>query len=79
MTYPIDEIDAERARDWKKEQQKEKNRKKKNSKTKVRANWSPKKHSLKAFFAAHKTLAKKVKIVGDTGAHVIDLGDKLGF
>lgn len=79
LTYPIDELDVEREEDWKKEQAKEKKRKKKNKKVKVRPNWSPKKHSLAAFFTDHKDFAKKVSIVEEDAPHVINLLDKIGF
>jgi beta-lactamase superfamily II metal-dependent hydrolase len=79
FTYPIDEIDAERKKDWVKEQAKEKARKKKGMKVTVRENWSPQKHGLKAFFAAHKAFAKKVKIVDKSKPHMIDLLDEVGF
>jgi hypothetical protein len=73
LTYPIDEIDVEREKDWKKEQAKEKARKAK----KVRPNWSPKKNSLAAFFAANKDFAKKVVIVDENKPHLINLLDEL--
>jgi hypothetical protein len=79
LTYPIKDIDAERKIDWNKEQLKEKTRKKKNKKVKVREDWSPKKHSLTALFAAHKDFAKKVRIVDEGNPHVINLLDKVGF
>lgn len=79
LTYPIERIDVERKKDWEKEQQKEKTRKKTNPKVKVRENWSPKSHSLTAFFAAHKDFAKKVSIVEESKPHLIDLFDKVGF
>jgi hypothetical protein len=79
LTYPIDELDVEREKDWKKEQAKERERKKKNKKVKVRANWSPKKHSLAAFFAAHPAFAEKVSIIEEDAPHVINLLDKVGF
>ena len=79
LTYPIEEIDVERKKDWDKEQQKEKTRKKKNPKVTVRENWSPKKHSLTAFFTEHKDFAKKVSIVEDGEPHVINLLDEVGF
>ncbi len=72
LTYPIDETDAGRKADWEKEQKKEKARAKKNPKVKVRADWSAKKNSLAAFFAAHKKFAKKVVIVPEDEPHVID-------
>jgi hypothetical protein len=73
LTYPIDEIDVGRKEDWAKEQAKEKARKKKNPKVKVRPNWSAKKNSLAAFFAAHKKFAEKVVIVPPDQPHVINL------
>jgi hypothetical protein len=79
LTYPVDETDVERKKDWDKEQQKEKARKKKNPKVKVREDWSPEKHSLTAFFAAHQDFAKKVSIVEEDKPHVVDLLDKVGF
>jgi hypothetical protein len=77
LTYPIDEIDAGRKAEWNKQQAKEKAKKKTNPKTKVRANWSAKKQGLTAFFAAHKKLAKKVSIVEDGEAHLINLLDEV--
>jgi len=79
LTYPIQEIDVERKKDWNKEQQKDKIRNKKNSKVRVRENWSPKKHSLTAFFTEHKNFAKKVSSIKDGEPHVINLLDKVGF
>lgn len=79
LTYPIQEIDVEREKDWNKEQQKEKARKKKDPEVRVRENWSPKKHSLTSFFAAHKEFARKVSIVEDGEPHVINLLEELGF
>jgi beta-lactamase superfamily II metal-dependent hydrolase len=75
LTYPIQEIDVEREKNWRQEQQKEKARKKKEP----REDWSPEKHGLTSFFAAHKDLARKVSIVEANKPHVIDLLDKLGF
>lgn len=77
LTYPIDEIDVGRKEDWAKEQAKERARKKKNPKVEVRPNWSAKKNSLAAFFAAHKKFADKVVIVPKDEPHVIDLLDKM--
>ena len=73
LTYPIDEIDVEREKDWKKEQAKEKARKSKN----VRPDWSAKKNSLAAFFAANKNFAKKVAIVDAKAPHLINLLDDI--
>ena len=77
LTYPVDEIDVDRKKDWEKEQAKEKSRKAKNPKVKVRANWSAKKNSLAAFFAANKEFAKKVVIVGEGEPHLINLLDEM--
>jgi hypothetical protein len=79
LTYPLEEIDAARKEDWKKEQAKEKARKMTNPRTQVRPNWSEKNHSLRAFFADHPELAKQVRFVEKGKAHVIDLLDKVGF
>lgn len=79
LTYPIEEIDAERELDWKKEQQKEKARKKTNPAVKVRENWSSRKHGLAGFLAAHGAFAGRVSVVEEGKPHVIDLLEKLGF
>jgi beta-lactamase superfamily II metal-dependent hydrolase len=60
LTYPIDEIDAERKKAFKKHSSKA---------------WSPKKHSLAAFFADNKKFAKKIQIVDETKPHLINLLD----
>jgi len=73
LTYPIHEIDINREKDWKKQQERERARKAK----KVRPNWSPKKNSLASFFDANKHLVKKVKIVGEHEAHLIELLDEV--
>ena len=75
FTYPIDEIDVEREKDWKKEQAKEKAK----SKKMIREDWSPAKHSLKSFFKVHDDFAKKVSIVEEGQPHVIDLLDEFRF
>jgi hypothetical protein len=79
LTYPIDEIDVEREKDWKKEQDKEKKRKNNKPETIVREDWSPRKHSLTALFKDHEKFAKKVSIVDKDKPHVIDLLDKVGI
>jgi hypothetical protein len=79
LTYPLEEIDAGRKEDWKKEQAKEKARKIKNPRTKVRPNWSEKNNSLQAFFDDHPELAEQVRFVENGKPHVIDLLDKVGF
>jgi hypothetical protein len=79
LTYPVREIDVERERDWNQERQKEKSRKKNNPRVQVRGNWSPREHSLEAFFAAHQDFAGKVRIVEEGNPHVIDLLDDVGF
>ena len=79
LTYPVREIDTGRKEDWEKEQDKEKSRKKKNPRTKVRVNWSDKKHSLASFFQENKEFAKKVSSIDEDESRVIDLFDKIGF
>jgi hypothetical protein len=79
LTYPIEDIDSERKKDWQKEQAKEEKRKKQNPEKEVRPDWSPEKHSLAAFFKDHADFANKVRIVPKDQPHVIDLLDKVGF
>jgi beta-lactamase superfamily II metal-dependent hydrolase len=69
LTYPADEIDVERKKDWEKEQARERKKKKVN----VRADWLPKKNGLASFFADNKGMAKKVRIVEDGKPHLINL------
>lgn len=73
LTYPVEDIDVERKKDWEKEQAKEKARKK----IHVRPSWSNEKNAL-ATFVASKKLGKKIQVVG-AKPHVIDLLDPLGF
>jgi beta-lactamase superfamily II metal-dependent hydrolase len=69
LTYPVDEIDVERKKDWQKQQAKEKSRMSKP----VRENWSAKKHSLAGLFDAHPKFAKKVRIVKHGKPYLIHL------
>src|SRR5688572_18766733 len=79
LTYPIDEIDIERKKDWEKEQAKEVKKKETKPAQKIRDDWSPAKHSLRSLFDANEDFAKKVSIVKDGGPHVIDLLEEVGF
>ena len=79
LTYPIQDIDLERMKDWQKEQQKEKARKKKNPNVQVREDWSSEKHSLTNFFSAHPDFKKKVNIVETGKPHVINLLENVEF
>jgi beta-lactamase superfamily II metal-dependent hydrolase len=85
LTYPVAEIDVERKKDWEKEQAKEKKKRagKKTAaekkKVEVRPDWSPKKHSLAAFFKEMGLgPGQKIEIVPDKGAHMIHLLDLAG-
>lgn len=62
LTYPIDEIDADRKKDWKKHSSKP---------------WSPKKQGLAALLAENKKFAKKILIVDEDKPHLINLLDEL--
>jgi beta-lactamase superfamily II metal-dependent hydrolase len=75
LTYPIDEIDVERKKDWEKEQAKEMKKKKAD----VRSDWSPKKNSLASFLVDNKEMAKKVRIVEEGKPHLINLLDRVEF
>ena len=81
LTYPIDEIDIARKKDWEQEQAKEKARKANGTSSKQpREDWSAPKHSLAAFFATHPLAAgQTLQISNGNDAHVIDLLDELGF
>lgn len=79
FTYPIEEIDKERKKDWQKQQAREKKKKEKNPRQRVRANWSPRKHSLAALFEDHRELAGKIRIVEAGKPHVINLLDDVRF
>jgi hypothetical protein len=81
LTYPVDEIDVERKKNWEKEQAKEKRRKASGTSSKEpRANWSPARHSLAAFFAAHSlATGQELHTLQNDQPHVIDLLDELGF
>ena len=80
LTYPVDEIDVERKKDWEKEQAKEKAKKKKKKTTKVRPNWSAKKHALAALFEQRPLgPGQALRVVPAAKPHVIDLLDPLGF
>lgn len=79
LTYPVDEIDAERKKDWEKEQAKERRKREKKPGHPVREDWSPEEHSLAALFAAEPAFGAKVLVVAEDEAHVIDLRDPLGF
>lgn len=79
LTYPIDDIDVERKKDWEKEQAKEKAKQAKNPAKEVRPDWSPEEHGLRSFFDEHQNFAKKVSVVEEDQPHVIDLLDAVGF
>jgi hypothetical protein len=79
LTYAVKEIDAERKKDWQKEQSKEKKKKEKNPQREVRINWSPEKHGLTALLKQHPSLEKKIRVVEDKEPHVINLFDELGY
>jgi len=66
FTYPLEEIDAKREKDWHKQQQKQKNRTMKNPEVEVRVDWSAQEHSLIAFFEANNYAARKVRSSSQT-------------
>ena len=75
LTYPVDEIDVERKKDWEEQQAKEKKKKK----VDVRADWSPKKNGLASFLADNKAMAEKIRIIEQGKPHLIDLLDRVKF
>ena len=80
LTYPVDDIDVERKKDWAKEQAKEVARKQKGGSKEPRSNWAPAKQGLVGLFATRPlTNGQKLHIVPGDTPHVIDLLDPLGF
>jgi hypothetical protein len=74
LTYPIEEIDAARAADWKTAQAREK----KNRTRPVRENWSTARHSLAALLKKTKLkTGQSIHIVDPQTPHVIDLLEPL--
>jgi hypothetical protein len=71
FTYPIEDIDVERKKEWEKQQAREKKKQ-----VEVREDWSAEKHSLAALFK-DKRISKKARCVEDDRPHVINLHDKL--
>lgn len=85
LTYPPAESDVERRKDWEKERRKEQTRAANataNGKAPkpVRKQWSDADHGLEAFIAGlPATERRKIQVVPETGAHVIDLLEPLGY
>jgi len=85
LTYPVDQIDVDRKKDWDMQQAKEraKNQTRKahgKPERPERADWSPGQQSLGAFFDGHPLApGQTLHIVPATAPHVIDLLDPLGF
>lgn len=76
LTYPVDEIDGERKKDWQKQQSREKARKLKNPSANVRPNWSAKKYGLVEFLGELKLAqGQLLNIVDEDAPHVINLLD----
>lgn len=73
LTYPVDEIDVERKKDWEKERAKETKKHEKNPNVKIRPKWSNAKNSLAAFLADNPDVADRVVIVEEDVPHTIDL------
>jgi len=79
LIYPVEDIDEARRKDWATEQGKERGRQAKNPGARIRPDWSPADNSLRAFFAAHPDMARRVRVVDADAAHVIDLLQPLGM
>ena len=85
ITYPIDEIDPERKRDWEREQRRERadnveRRAQGKPEKPVREDWSDATNSLTAFFQQQPLRpGQTMHIVPPTAPHVIDLLDPIGF
>ena len=85
MTYPIDEVDPERKKDWETQQDRERSKNAKRAAEgkpplPVREDWSHASHSLASFFEQHPLASgQTLLVVPPAEAHVIDLLDPLGF
>jgi hypothetical protein len=79
LTYPIDDIDREREKDWKKHQEREEKKRETKPSQPVREDWSRAEHGLGGLFDAEPALGNKVHVVPEGQPHVIDLLDPLGF
>jgi hypothetical protein len=79
LTYPVEDIDEARRKDWATEQRNERGRRVKNPGTRIRPDWSPADNSLRAFFAAHPDMARRVRVVDADAPYVIDLLQPLGM
>jgi hypothetical protein len=70
FTYPLDEVDAERKKDWEKEQAKERKR----GKGDVRENWSRARHALAPFLTpARLGRKRRLRFVDEEKPHQVDL------
>lgn len=79
FTYPIEEIDEEREKDWKKHQARERKKREKKPDQAVREDWSRQRHALGGLFDEHADFGAKVHVVPEGDPHVIDLLDPVGF
>jgi hypothetical protein len=85
LTYPIDEIDVERKKDWEEQQAREiRTNERRAAEGKppkpVRADWSRQTNSIEAFFEANPLRpGQTLHVVPEAEPHVIDLLDPLGF
>ena len=73
LTYPVDEIDVERKKDWDTERDDEEERHATDPSVEVRAEWSNAKHSLAAFLDDHPDVADRIEGLEDGAPHTIDL------
>lgn len=84
FTYPIEQIDAERAKDWKKQQGRERRRREKDESrgaerlTRVRDDWSATRHGLRVLLDESLGPNQKIHVVSKRKPHVIDLLETSG-
>jgi hypothetical protein len=79
LTYPVDEADIAREKNWITEQGKDRKKNAKNPNFPVRKDWDPEEHSLTHFLDTNPSFADKVRVVDKSRPHVIDLLEPLGF
>lgn len=73
LTYPVDEIDVERKKDWDEKRDDEERRHAEKASVTVRAQWSKAKHSLAAFLADNPEFEARIARLEDGAPHTIDL------
>jgi hypothetical protein len=73
LTYPVEDIDAERKRNWEKRRAAEQNRHDKKPEAQVRPRWSDATHALAAFIEHNAGIKQMFQVVPENRPHIINL------